>query len=123
MATIDVSAAPVAPAFASEFTVMRKTQTVGSTGRAQETAVAGFPTTATGTVCPSKSRLKREADGQKITADLEIITPFRLSEGEGALLADVVTWGGVEYTVMSTDDYSQFGGGFVHAFLAKKTIF
>jgi len=121
MPLIDVSQLLHDPDFTTTFVVARGTQTVDSHGRASETRTTS---TQTGVVYPaSGNKLIRTPEGENIIGDITIVTQFQLTEGDGASnQADLVTWNGRTYTVVNTNDYSQYGNGFIEAVCIKKTL-
>jgi hypothetical protein len=125
MTTLDVTDVLGSPEFQTSFVVHRKNQSVNpANGRAAESYVSGFPSTERGVVYPaSGSKMARSPEGESVVADIVVVSKFKLTEGvDGVLQADVVTWNGRDYTVMNTNDYSQYGQGFIEAICVKKTI-
>ncbi|MBN3822349.1 hypothetical protein G3O00_01795 [Burkholderia sp. Ac-20384] len=91
----------------------RMTQITDAHGRAQNTPTA---TTFAGVVTSDKGDLlHRNADGSRINGSITIHTPFRLIDGSAGFDADEIVWSGRAYTVVSVNDYSHFGRGFVCA--------
>ena len=120
MPTLDVTRVLDNPRFKTSFQVSRKTQVVGTDGRATET---GPPSTQSGVVLPAEGgKLVRTPEGETAMADIEIVTKFLLTEGGGATQADIVTWKGSDYTVVDTNDFSEYGVGFIQAFCMKKAL-
>ena len=121
MPLIDVSDVLDDPDFATTFTVARKTQSIDNFGRASE---SGTTTTQTGVVYPASGRnLVRSAEGEMITGDIVVVTKYRLTEGNGATTqADVIGWGGTTYTVINTNDFSEYGAGFIKATCLKLSL-
>lgn len=107
MALLDVSDVLLDPDFADSLQADRITKTVGNDGIAIETKttkrLTGVVTNAGG------DRLKRLAIGERVDGCILVHCRYRLNEG------DVITWQSRRYTVMSVDDYSNFGRGFVAA--------
>ena len=114
MPFLDVTDILFDPDFADTFDVAQQIETVDSTGMAstQENVTAGV----SGVVVPDRVYMKRQADGTYLSASITITTTFLLSAGaSGGRNADIVTWAGNRYVVMSIGDYSRFGAGFVTA--------
>ena len=92
---------------------IRMEQTVGDDGEAvnQETrrTFGGVVTSNTGDV------LYRMPDGERISGNIIIHTPFRLTDGKDGRSADVIVWQGARFTVSAVNSYSHFGRGFVAA--------
>lgn len=109
---LDVSDLLTDTDFVDTFTVTRNVQTVGDDGLAVSTSQVY---SASGVVQPASSRIIRNAEGQIITGEIVVYTRFRLTEGGGDRDADVVTHNGEDYTVISTDDWSRWGKGYIRA--------
>lgn len=91
----------------------RNAQTVGPDGIAvntpTDTPFSGVVTSDTGDV------LMRMAEGSYVKGSILIHTAFVLIDGANGNDADVVTWLGRKYTVVSVNDYSTYGAGFICA--------
>lgn len=113
MADLDVSDLLVDPDFADRLQCVRHQQTVDEHGIAhnaqQVSEFLGVVTSDRGT------ELARLAAGARVSGSILIHTRFRLSNGHAGHDADEVIWRGNRYTVVSVDDYSQYGAGFVCA--------
>ncbi len=121
MPFLDVSDIVEDPLFADTFMVKRFTQTVDNDGYAQ-TTMETFPNVI-GTVTQNSGvNLKRLADGQMTTNVITIHTKFRLTSSEEEFDADIVTWAGSDYTVVSVHDWSRFGNGFIMALCEQKRL-
>ena len=113
MASLDVSFLLSDPDFADTLTARRLVQSVGSNGRADSIATdvdfvgVAFPGTG--------NLLVRGADGERVSADMTVVTTHPLSSGSDGNPADEVVWRGSRYTVKSVQDYSNWGAGFVLA--------
>ena len=64
--------------------------------------------------------LKRMPEAARMSGAITIHTTFRLTSGglqpDGTTAdADIVTWQGRKWSVLSIDDWTQFGAGFVRA--------
>lgn len=125
MPTLDVADIISSPEFQTSFVVSRRIQTVNpATGLAAEVLETGFPQTQFGVVTPaSGKRLVRNAEGENVVGDIQVVTKFRLSEGDGSSYSpDIVTWKSQQYWVAAVNDYSEFGAGFIVATCLKKAL-
>lgn len=116
MPLLDVAFLTSDPEFATTFVVIRATKTVGSNGRTQLTpqTIPGV----VGSVQPAGSLdLQRLPEGSNLRGAVAIWTSFILTDGQLSedLTADQVDWNGHLYTVLSVEDFTQFGQGFVKA--------
>lgn len=115
MPLLDVSDLLSDPDIAGQaFTVVRNAVTVGMDGQ----GVASPQTTnAIGSVQPAKSSdVVRMPDGTWQTGTIVVRTTFRLSSGDANTKPDIIVLpSGVRYFVQNTDDWSDFGVGFVTA--------
>lgn len=114
MALLDVTDVLLDPDFMDAGLLCnRMTQTVGDDGRAAnavtQTRFAAVVTSDKGDI------LHRNADGSRIIGSITLHTPFRLTDGAAGRDADEIVWQGRTYTVVSVNDYSHFGRGFVCA--------
>lgn len=113
MASLDVSFLLADPDFADTLTARRLAQTVGSNGRAVSTTT---DTDFVGVAFPGAGNLLvRGPDGERVSADMTVVTMHPLSAGSAGNPADEVVWRGSRYTVKSVQDYSNWGAGFVLA--------
>jgi galactose-6-phosphate isomerase len=107
MALLDVSDVLLDPDFADSLQFERLTTTVGDDGIATQTPkitrFSGVVTSGSG------DQLRRFDAGQRVEGSIVVHCRQRLNE------ADVVIWRARRFTVMSVDDYSNFGRGFVAA--------
>ena len=113
MPDVDVSELLSDPDFADALVCERNAQVVSSGGIATNIAQTfdflGVVTSDRG------KELARLAAGSHITGSILINTEFRLTNGRDGIAADVVTWNGARYTVVTVDDYSRYGAGFICA--------
>ena len=113
MANLDVSFLLVDPDFADTLTARRLLQTIGQNGRATSVAT---DTQFVGVAFPGTGNLMiRSQDGERVSADMTVVTQHALNAGSNGNPADEVVWGGNRYTVKSVQDYSNWGAGFVLA--------
>lgn len=119
MPTMDMSEVLSEPMFQDSFQVTVVIGTVNQQGMETD-ALDPEPDDATGIVIPGRTSLNRAADGSRLTAFIDIFTQYRLSPGTKTndtthKDADIVLWHGRQYTVMSVEDYTAFGAGWVKA--------
>lgn len=114
MPVLDVSDVLADPMFADAATVVRAAVTVDPlTGRRVETTTE---TAISVVVTSDKGRnLQRNPEAAISTGSILMHSTFRFTEGGGGLDADIVTWNGRRYTVVTVDDYSRYGAGFTCA--------
>lgn len=116
MPLLDVAFLTSDPDFATTFDVIRATKTVGNDGRAklvQETIEGVI-----GSVQPASGLdLQRLPEGSNLRGSVAVWTEYRLTDGDRSetLAADQVDWNGHLYTVMTVEDFSQFGSGHIKA--------
>ena len=118
MPTLDMSDVLAAPEFVDSFLVTTNQGVIGAGGLDVETPSVAI--TVFGIVVPGKSTLIRDSDGARVTAYIDIFTAYPLSAGykttdQSFRDADVVSWHGRDFTVMTIEDYSAFGPGFIKA--------
>ena len=118
MPTLDVSDVLSSPEFQDNFSVLSTSNVMGVGGVGVETVTGPFA--ALGVVVPGKSSLRRRDDGARVTAYIDIWTRYPLTNGVKtddvtSREADVVTWRGRQFTVISIEDWTDFGSGFIHA--------
>lgn len=113
MPTLDVSDVLDDEDFADELALTVRVVTVGDDGRGH---TAETTTTISGVVTSDKGRNRDLiAEGQRVVGSIMVHTSTRLTSGSDGREADVVTWNGRQYTVVSIDDYTRYGDGFVCA--------
>ena len=114
MPFLDVTRVLSNPRFADAATVTRTTVAVGpQTGRTVETTTE---TAISVVVTSDKGRnLQRNPEAAISTGSILMHSTFRFTEGGEGLDADIVTWNGRRYTVVTVDDYSRYGAGFTCA--------
>lgn len=125
MPFIDVDDLLLDPEIAGQsFTVTRSTTSASNQGLTQPGTPAVIA--ALGSVQPATSNeLQRMPDLERISGAITVRTPFALIAGGKDPVtgldrtADIVTWKGVQYTVESVQDYSDFGGGYVEALCSR----
>ena len=114
MPFLDVTRVLSNPRFADAATVTRTTVAVDpQTGRTVETTTE---TAISVVVTSDKGRnLQRNPEAAISTGSILMHSTFRFTEGGEGLDADIVTWNGRRYTVVTVDDYSRYGAGFTCA--------
>lgn len=114
MAELDVTDILMDPDFMDMgIRCVRVEQTVGNDGEPVNTetcrSFGGVVTSNSGDV------LNRLPDGERISGNIIIHTPFRLTDGKDGRSADIVIWQGTRFVVSAVNSYSHFGRGFVAA--------
>jgi len=113
MAQLDVAEVLIDPLLATQFPVLRRTQTMGSNGVASITTLA---LSAIGVVTDSTpDDLDRKDDQQTMGRSLTIVTRFALRGPAPGYQPDIVVWAGDRFVISKVDPYPQFGRGFVQA--------
>jgi len=108
--------------FLDEISVIRRQQVVSNKGRGS--TIDAPAVTAYAVVCPaSGSDLERLPDYDIAKRYISVVTQFRLqtaSTGAGGATFknDIVVWAGTTYEVITLDDASRYGQGFVEAICA-----
>lgn len=103
--------------FKNPFTVVRRRQDVDVNGVPQTTVVS--VETVSGIVTPTGSNSLTRADAYATQMQsIQIITTFRLRtaslDSAGVnWMSDIAIYGGVSYVVNTSDEYSQFGEGWL----------
>jgi hypothetical protein len=112
MARIDVDGLLDDPDFQDEFTVVRSMETVGTDG------LASFVSTtfiASGVIQPASGRsLLLLPDSARVQGAIEIWTKDSLHMNDGYYAADIVSWQNRSYIVSNSEDFTNFGAGYVH---------
>ena len=114
MPTLDVTDLLLDPDFATTGLIcIRNAEKVGEDGIAVQTPAQ---TTFTGVVTAGKGAVLVRQDGSSRTQDNILVhTTFRLRVSGAVYAADIVVFGGNQYTVSQVNDYSTYGRGFVAA--------
>lgn len=104
------------PKFRTKVAVIRTTQTLEH-GRSVN--VASAPRTISAVVVQGNGdQLVRQAEGERIMANITVIARERLDDGNQGRTADIVEWplgSGNRYTVTLSSDYSEMSVGFWQA--------
>lgn len=114
----DMKDALLAPELLDCFQVIRRTQSVDSTGRV--TSNPKLPVLARGIVTPFvPDSLRRETDMQTEYKAIQVTTPFLLKgpsskpNSSNTFLPDIIVWNNDQYLVTALDDYSNYNPGYV----------
>jgi galactose-6-phosphate isomerase len=104
--------------FLDWLTVTTSSGVIGADGI--EIITSAAPTKIQGIVVPGRSSTKRDADGARVSAYIDVYTRWPLCAGVKASdttnrPADILTWHGRTFTVMQVEDWSAFGTGWFHA--------
>jgi galactose-6-phosphate isomerase len=117
MPTLDVSDAFDA-SFFDDIVVIRRTQVVGNNGRAVLTEKA--TSTIAVVTASSPDDLQRVPEVEYMNKAITIYTQYRLQgpakdEAGNETSPDLILWNDSAYVIVSLDDYSRYGRGFVSA--------
>lgn len=109
---LDVSDVLLDPDFCDATLVcIRNNESVSQQGRSVITTLelpfVGVVTSERGDV------LNRNAVSERIGGTIIVITQFSLREAGENNAADIVVWGGRQYTVVDANNYSTYGAGFM----------
>jgi hypothetical protein len=111
---LDVSRVLLDPRFCdSTLQCERYTSSVDSNGRGVVgQTMVGFA----GVITSDRGeRLIRLPEGERASDTILVITRFKLRDAGTGVTADIVRWNGVRFTVVTVNDYSTYGRGFVEA--------
>lgn len=116
MPLLDLSELMTDPTFVEAFTVIRATKATGDNGRTKLTPQR-IPNVIGGVQPAGSLDLQRLPEGSNLRGAVAVWTKYILTDGQLSedLTADQIEWNGHLYTVMSVEDFSQFGEGFVKA--------
>lgn len=99
--------------FADDLTLTSRSVTIDGNGRGVTIETS---TAITGVVTSDKGRNRDLiAEGQRVVGSILVHTRAQLTSGGEGREADVVTWNARQYTVVSIDDYTRYGSGFICA--------
>ena len=113
MALIDITELLDDDDFCDAFFLRRKVQSIGSNGLAHDVDTS---TLQAGVCFPgSGNKLVRTPDGERVEADMSIVTKCILHDGRSDAPADMVEYLGQAYTVFYVEDFANWGGGFIQA--------
>lgn len=114
MARIDVSFLLDDPDFIDDFVVNRFRHTVDVNGRVIAVPIGAVTTH--GSVQAAGGRtMTLMPDLTTVNGTIDIWTKYRLEVSSDTTLADIVTWQGRHYKVMSVQPWTNYGFGFIHA--------
>lgn len=112
MPELDVTEILSDPDLADTFSVVRRTETVGSNGRPTLTEVT--TDNVVGVVTPGDpGNLTRTDDSAMASNLITISTTFRLRALGAGFQADVILYDGMRYTVKAMKRWQRFGAGWV----------
>ena len=112
MPTLDVTELLSDPDFVTSFTVTQRT-IANVEGYAQ---VSTSTSSQTGVVLPmSTQELVLLPESQRVQGQIKVYTTFHLTAGDSTRSADSVNWRGNSYLVQGTNDFTEYGIGFVEA--------
>jgi hypothetical protein len=119
MPLLDVSSLLLDPDFAQPLTIERRTEVVGSNGRATITSQIVLPAPY-GVILPvdtaiGGNALERGPDEQHRGAALEVITRFRLQGPSPSFQPDVIVYEGNRYVITIVNTLTKYGAGFIRA--------
>lgn len=113
MAYLDLTDLTLDPEFSEQITINRRNEQVNSGGIS---TLATKQFTATGVVYPTgaNSMVRQDAytRGQK---SIKVITKFRIQGPSIGYQPDVIVYRGDMFVVKTTDDFTQYGAGFIVA--------
>ncbi|TXH35301.1 MAG: hypothetical protein E6Q98_16040 [Rhodospirillaceae bacterium] len=122
MALLDVTDVLTDPDFTSTIRIARSTESIGETGRA--VIAQQVIDNILAVVTPGQgTKSETLADLMRVQGVVTVHTQFRLSDGRPDGKPDVVTWSGADYIVLSVNDFSQFGAGFVMAICQLRSLY
>ena len=123
MTLLDVTEILSDPDFSTTFTVIQTYETISASGRSVQSIVT--TPDVVGVVIPEGGNLVRLPDGSRLAGSIDVYTTWPLKEGTGGAdaspaseetsEADIVVWRARKYVVRATQDYSEFGQGWVLA--------
>lgn len=115
---LDVTRVLKAPQFKDVIDVIRNAESVDENGMIQIANIT-YPNISAVVTQSSGDIGRREQAGQRVEGTIMVYTMFHLSEGKDlggvTMVADIVVYDGVQYTVKQVNDYSRWGKGFVAA--------
>ena len=110
---IDVSELMDDPDFCTTITVLRRTSTVGTTGR---NALAENPNTVTAIVQAGNGEtLKRLPESAQLSDWITVYSKFVFTADGMGQYPDIVQWNSKRYVVKLKIDYSNWGEGYTRA--------
>lgn len=114
MPMLDVTEVLFDPDFADMFDVLRQSEVVDDSGRAQ-IGKTRFPNVI-GVVTPTApDTLQRRDDGQMMPRAVSVVTQFRLRGPSPGFQPDQIVYDNVTFTVTEIVSLTRFGEGFVEA--------
>jgi outer membrane receptor protein involved in Fe transport len=113
MPTLDFTDVILSPELNDRFSVIRRTETVGDSGRATITETQ--TDNLIGIVTFGSGGNRRDEDAQAASRTLSVITQFRLREAAPGVQPDVVLYDGQRFTITKVEPWHRVGSGFVSA--------
>lgn len=114
MPMLSVSELLLDPDFADEFSVVRRSETLSTTGRSIQSSRTY--TGVIGVVIPTTpNELDREDSYEVMNRSITVLTKFRLRGEVTNQQPDVVVWRGDNYVVKAASLFVHFGQGYVKA--------
>lgn len=111
MPLLDVSSVLLDPDLAEMFTVIRRSESVGSDGRSVITPTT-IPNQIGVVTATTPGDLLRRDDGQMMDQKISVVTPFSLRGPGNGFQPDQIIVGGVTFTVTQVLPFRRFGAGF-----------
>lgn len=112
MAMLHIAEHTLDPLLASRFTVLRRTDVVGTNGRTVP-VVTPFPNVIGVVTAIGPNNLDRHDGYQTTQRAISIVTKFHIQGEVTGKQPDIIVWKGDQYVVKAIDYYHQFGDGFV----------
>lgn len=113
MPQLDLAHVIRSPRFSQQFTVLRRTETVGDNGVAVITVQKFYPI---GTVVPgADNQLERGPDQDAAAKSITVHSQFRLQGPAPGKKPDYIWWRGSYFLVTKLDDLSSWGAGWTSA--------
>lgn len=120
MPLLDIDEIFTDPNFVDDFTVVRNTRTVNTSGRTVDTPGTFYTY---GNIQPAReAQLKQLSDEERVGSFISVVTPFILYALTPTTAPDQVTWQGQLYRVKIVRDWSQYGSGFIEAICELVTL-
>lgn len=120
MPMLDVSWVVLDPMLADVFTVIRRTETVDSTGR-PVIGSTSFPDQLGVITQEAPNALQRADDAETVPRVITVSSKFNLRGASLGYQPDLVIWNGTTYLVKQVLPYSRFGSGFYEATASSMT--
>lgn len=119
MPQLDVSWVVTDPMLADSFSVTRRQETIGATGRSTVTPTV-FNNLVGVVTQGEPSTLQRADDSQQVPRVISIVTKFAARGAVTGYQPDLITWNGQDYLVTNCLPYNRFGAGFYEVIAASE---